>query len=68
MNGDFREAEQKLKDMAMKHDMNQSDCYDGIRHLAVIILVITHDMKWIKLLLVLLLAAILGVQGLRMVW
>ena len=67
MNGDFREAEQKLREMAMKHDMGQEDCYDGIRHLAVITLVITHDIKWIKLLMVLLLAAVLGVQGLRMV-
>ena len=66
MNGEFREAEQKLKEMAMKHDMTQGDCYNGIRHLAVIILVITHDMKWIKLLMALILAAVLGVQGLGM--
>ena len=67
MNGEFREAEKKLKEMAMKHDMTQGDCYDGIRHLAVIILVITHDMKWVKFLMLLILAAILGVQGLGMV-
>lgn len=67
MNGDFREAEKKLKEMAMKHDMTQGDCYNGIRHLAAIILVIAHDMKWVKLLMVLILAAVLGVQGLGMV-
>lgn len=67
MNGEFREAERKLKEMAMKHDMTQGDCYDGIRHLAVIILVITHDMKWVKFLMFLILAAVLGVQGLGMV-
>ncbi|MCK4329271.1 hypothetical protein KAX02_05460 [candidate division WOR-3 bacterium] len=67
MNGDLREAEEKLKEMAMKHDMTQSDCYDGIRHIALIMLAITHDMRWIKLLMALVLAAVLGVQGLGMV-
>ena len=67
MNGDIREAEKKLKEMAMKHDMEQSDCYDGIRHMSLIMLAITHDMRWIKLLMVLTLAAVLGVQGLGMV-
>ena len=67
MNGDLREAEEKLKEMAMKHDMSQKDCYDGIRHLAVIMLAITHDMRWIKLLTVLILTAVLGVQGLGMI-
>ncbi|MCK4328207.1 hypothetical protein KAX02_00035 [candidate division WOR-3 bacterium] len=67
MNGEIREAEKKLKEMAMKHNMSQGDCYDGIRHLAIIILAITHDMKWIKLLMFLILAAVLGVQGLGMV-
>jgi len=67
MNGELREAEKRLKEMAMKHDMTQGDCYDGIRHIALIMLAVTHDMKWIKLLMGLLLAAVLGVQGLGMV-
>ena len=67
MNGDLREAEKKLKEMAMKHDMGQEDCYNGIRHLAVIMLAICSDVKWVKFLLFLVLAAVIGVQGLRMV-
>jgi len=67
MNGELREAEKKLKTMAMKHDMEQKDCYDGIRHMSLIMLSITHDMRWIKLIVVLTLAAVLGVQGLGMV-
>ena len=67
MNGDIREAEKKLKEMAMKHDMGQNDCYDGIRHMSLILLGVTRDMRWIKLLVVLTLAAVLGVHGLGMV-
>lgn len=67
MNGDLREAEKKLKEMAMKHDMGQEDCYNGVRHLAVIMLSICSDIRWIKLLMVLVLTAVLGAQGLRMV-
>ena len=67
MNGDLREAEKKLKEMAMKHDMGQADCYNGVRHLAVIMLSICSDIRWIKFLMVLVLTAVLGAQGLRMV-
>ncbi|MCK4328915.1 hypothetical protein KAX02_03625 [candidate division WOR-3 bacterium] len=66
MNGDLREAEKKLKEMAMKHDMGQNDCYDGIRHMSLILLGVTRDMRWIKLLIVITLAAVLGVQGIGM--
>ena len=67
MNGDLREAKIKLKEMAMKHDMKQRDCYDGVRHLSVIMLSMCENTEWIKLLMVLLLAAVLGIQGIGMV-
>lgn len=67
MNGDLREAKAKLKEMAMKHDMGQKDCYDGVRHLSIIMLSMCEDTEWIKLLMILLLTAILGIQGIGMV-
>lgn len=67
MNGDLREAKKKLKDMAMKHDMEQRDCYDSVRHLSVIMLAMCADTEWIKLLMILVLTAVLGIQGVGMV-
>ena len=67
MNGDLAEAKKKLKEMAMKHDMEQKDCYESVRHLSIIMLAMCADTEWIKLLMVLLLAAVLGVQGIGMV-
>lgn len=67
MNGDLHEAKTKLKEMAMKHDMEQKDCYDGVRHLSVIMLAMCADTEWIKLLMLLLLCAVLGIQGIGMV-
>lgn len=67
MNGNLREAKKKLEEMAMRHDMTQADCYDGIRHLSVIMLAICSDTEWIKRLLLFVLIAVLGVQGLGIV-
>ena len=53
--------------MAMKHDMGQADCYNGIRHLSVIMLAVCSDTEWIKRLMLLVLATVLGIQGVGMV-
>ena len=67
MNGDLHEAKTKLKEMAMMHDMEQADCYNNIRYLSVIMLSMCNDTEWIKLLMGLLLAAVIGIQGIGMV-
>ena len=67
MNGELREAKKKLKEMAMKHDMSQADCYDNIRHLSVIMLSVCENVSWVKYLMFLTLIAVLGFQGIGMV-
>lgn len=67
MNGNLKEAKKKLEEMAMRHDMQQADCYNNIRYLSVIMLSMCNDTEWIKLLMVLLLAAVLGIQGIGLV-
>ena len=67
MNGSLCEAKKKLEEMAMKHNMTQSDCYDGIRHISLIMLSMSRDMMWIKLLMILILGTVFGMQGLRLV-
>ena len=67
MNGELREAKLKLKEMAMKHDMSQADCYNNIRHLSIIMLALYEDMNWVKYLMFLILIAVLGMQGVGMV-
>ena len=67
MNGNLHEAKRMLKEMAMKHDMKQADCYDGIRHLSLVMLAVCSDTEWIKRLMLLILVTILGIQGVGMV-
>jgi len=67
MNGELKEAKTKLKEMAMKHDMNQSDCYNNIRHLSVIMLAVCEDVNWVKYLLFLVLIAVLSIQGIGVI-
>ena len=67
MNGDLREAKEKLKEMAMQHDMTQSDCYNGIRHLSIIMLAVCSDTEWIKRLLFLYIAMFIGLYGVGVV-
>ena len=67
MNGELKEAKKKLKKMAMKHDMDQADCYNNIRHLSIIMLAVCEDMSWVKYLMFLILITVLGIQGVGMV-
>ena len=67
MNGELKEAKIKLKEIAMKHDMSQADCYNNIRHLSIIMLAMYEDMSWIKYLVLLILITVLGIQGIGVV-
>lgn len=58
-------SEKELQKLIKKKSIDQDDCYGGIRILALAMLELKHDMKWIKTLLMILLTAMIGIGSIQ---
>jgi len=48
-----------------KKNNHEDDCYDSIRILALAMLELKHDMRWVKTLLMILLTAMIGLGSMQ---
>jgi len=58
-------SERELRKLIEKENVNEDDCYNSIRILALAMLELKHDMRWIKMLLMILLTAMIGLGSMQ---
>lgn len=58
-------SERELRRLIEKENVNEDDCYNSIRILALVMLELKHDMRWIKTLLMILLTAMIGLGSMQ---
>jgi len=58
-------SERELRRLIEKENVNEDDCYNSIRILALAMLELKHDMRWIKMLLMILLTAMIGLGSMQ---
>jgi len=58
-------SERELRRLIEKKNNHEDDCYDSIRILALAMLELKHDMRWVKTLLMILLTAMIGLGSMQ---
>jgi len=58
-------SEKELRRLIEKDNTDEDDCYDSIRILALAMLELKHDMRWVKTLLMILLTAMIGIGSMQ---